>query len=51
MGKPNWKNRTVWAADNLRILRGMNSESVDLIYLDPPLQFQEELLGSHRISH
>lgn len=36
MAKPNWKNRTVWAEDNLRILRGMNSEAVDLIYLDPP---------------
>ena len=34
--KPNWKNKTVWTGDNLPILRGMNSESVDLIYLDPP---------------
>ena len=29
-------NRTVWTADCLYVLRGMNSESVDLIYLDPP---------------
>ena len=36
MGKPNWKNRTMWTGDNLDIMRGMNSESVDLIYLDPP---------------
>lgn len=36
MGKPNWKNRTLWTQDNLDVLRGMNSESVDLIYLDPP---------------
>ena len=36
MAKPNWKNRTLWTGDNLDILRGMNSESVDLIYLDPP---------------
>ena len=36
MGKPNWKNRTLWTRDNLDVLRGMNSESVDLIYLDPP---------------
>ena len=35
-GKPNWVNRTVWTGDNLDILRGMNAESVDLIYLDPP---------------
>ncbi len=32
----NWKNRTMWTGDNLDIVRGMNSESVDLIYLDPP---------------
>ncbi len=32
----NWVNRTLWTGDNLEIMRGMNSESVDLIYLDPP---------------
>ena len=32
----NWANQTIWTGDNLPILRGMNSESVDLIYLDPP---------------
>ena len=36
MGKPNWKNQTIWTGDNLDIMRGMNSASVDLIYLDPP---------------
>ena len=35
-GEQNWANRTIWTADNLDILRGLNSESVDLIYLDPP---------------
>ena len=34
--KQNWKNRTMWTGDNLPILRGMNSETADLIYLDPP---------------
>ena len=34
--EPNWQNRTMWTGDNLDIMRGMNSESVDLIYLDPP---------------
>ena len=34
--EPNWKNRTLWTGDNLDIMRGMNAESVDLIYLDPP---------------
>ena len=36
MGKPNFANRTIWTGDNLDILRGLNSECVDLIYLDPP---------------
>ncbi|MDE2848104.1 MAG: site-specific DNA-methyltransferase, partial [Gemmatimonadota bacterium] len=36
MGEPNWSNETMWTGDNLPILRGMNSESIDLIYLDPP---------------
>ena len=33
---PNWSNQTIWTADNLAIMRGMNAASVDLIYLDPP---------------
>ena len=33
---PNWVNRTIWTGDNLDIMRGMNSGSVDLIYLAPP---------------
>ena len=32
----NIKNRTIFENDNLFVLRGMDSESVDLIYLDPP---------------
>ena len=36
MSTPNWSNRTMWTGDNLDIMRGMNSEGVDLIYLDPP---------------
>ena len=36
MRKPNFKSRTMWTGDNLPIMRGLNSESVDLIYLDPP---------------
>ena len=32
----NWQNKTVFTGDNLPIMRGMNSASVDLIYLDPP---------------
>ena len=36
MAAPNFADKTVWTGDNLDILRGMNSECVDLIYLDPP---------------
>ena len=36
MGEPNWANRTIFTGDNLDVMRGMNSDSVDLIYLDPP---------------
>ena len=32
----NVENRTLFIADNLDIMRGMDSESIDLIYLDPP---------------
>lgn len=34
--KPNFQNQTVWTGDCLDIMRGMNSECVDLICLDPP---------------
>ena len=33
---PNWQNRTLFHGDNLKFLRSMNSESVDLIATDPP---------------
>ena len=36
MADPNWANRTLFHGDNLEIMRGMNSESVDLIAADPP---------------
>ena len=36
MSAPNFTDKTIWTGDNLDILRGMNSECVDLIYLDPP---------------
>ncbi len=32
----NVQNRTIFSNDNLPILRGIDTESVDLIYLDPP---------------
>ena len=36
MAKPNFANRTLWTGDNLDIMRNINSECIDLIYLDPP---------------
>ena len=34
--KLNVANRTIFCKDNLDILNGINSETIDLIYLDPP---------------
>ena len=45
----NWANRTLFVADNLRIMRGMNSGSVDLIATDPPFNTKRQFnapLGS-----
>ena len=36
MAAPNFANRTLYHADNLPVLRGMDSETVDLIATDPP---------------
>ena len=36
LSSPNWNNGTLFVGDNLDVMRGMNSGSVDLIYLDPP---------------
>ena len=35
-GAPNFANRIMWTRDNLDVLRGLNSDSVDLVYADPP---------------
>ena len=32
----NIPNRTIFCGDNIDVLRGINSECIDLIYLDPP---------------
>jgi len=49
MADANWKNRTIFTGDNLHVMRGMNSDSVDLIYLDPPFnsnRYYEAPIGS-----
>ena len=38
----NWKNRTIFTGDNLPVLRGLNSQSVDLVYLDPPFNSKKQ---------
>lgn len=38
----NIKNRTIFCEDNLYVLKGINSESVDLIYLDPPFNKKKQ---------
>ena len=42
MSEPNFADKTLWTGENLDILRGMNSQCVDLIYLDPPSIFQAD---------
>lgn len=45
---PNWQNRTMWTGDNLNIMRGMNADSVDLIYLNPPFNSNRSYAGPIR---
>lgn len=35
-GHPQIGNQTIFTRDNFDVMRGMDSESIDLIYLDPP---------------
>ena len=42
---PNFNARTIFVNDNLPIMRGMNDECVDLIYLDPPFNSNREYLA------
>ena len=42
MVAPNFADKTIWTGDNLDILRGMNAECVDLIYLDPPFNSNQD---------
>ena len=42
MSTANFKENTLFLGDNLEIMQGMNSECVDLIYLDPPFFTQRD---------
>ncbi len=46
IAEPNLADKTIWTGDNLDILRGLNSESVDLIYLDPPFNSNRDYAAS-----
>lgn len=37
------KNRTIFCRDNLEILRGIDSDTIDLVYLDPPFNKKKDL--------
>ena len=47
-GKPNFHDRSFFTGDNLDILRGLNSDSVDLIYVDPPRNSGKELKAGRK---
>ena len=42
MGSLNVHSRTIFCKDNLDVLRGINSDCIDLIYLDPPFNKNKE---------
>ena len=46
MPDPNFANRTLYHGDNLEFLRGMNSETIDLIATDPPFNTRRNRSGS-----
>ena len=39
-------NRTIFCGDNIDVLRGINSETIDLIYLDPPFNTGKEFTAA-----
>ena len=45
-GKQNFPDNVLYEMDNLDVLRGMNSETVDLIATDPPFNTERNRAGS-----
>ena len=45
-GRQNFPDRALYTLDNLEVLRGMNSETVDLIATDPPFNTSRNRAGS-----
>ena len=42
MAVPNYQPSTLFISDNLPVLRGMDGDTVDLVYLDPPFNSKRE---------
>ncbi|WP_025771360.1 DNA-methyltransferase [Thioalkalivibrio sp. HK1] len=40
--RPNFESGTIWTQDNLLVLQGIDSECIDLIYLDPPFNSNKD---------
>ena len=49
MAELNVPNRTLFVGDNLEMLRGLNSEYVDLVYLDPPFNSKKNYAAPNRL--
>ncbi|MDE2750760.1 MAG: DNA methyltransferase [Chloroflexota bacterium] len=45
MAVPNYENRTLFESDNLPILLGMDSDTVDLVATDPPFKKDKKFQG------
>ena len=46
----NFDNRTLFIADSLDIMRGMDSGTIDLIYLDPPFKSGKQWESTDRLT-
>ena len=44
----NIQNRTIYQGDNLKFLKGINNETLDLIYLDPPFNSGRDYKGARK---
>ena len=49
MADQNFPDSTIYELDNLPVLRGMNSETVDLIATDPPFNTKRNRSGRRRL--
>ncbi len=50
MTTPNFSNRTLFISDNLPVLEGMDSETIDLVLIDPPFNSKRQFQGIGKAS-